>query len=506
MTSGYADLAISSLRLAADRTVLLEGAHALTGAEAVRRIAYWQDLIKACSAGLERITLAMLARNSSDAWLVQIAAMALGGTVVWLHPRGSLQDHDLIVSDAQPNVLALGTGGAVADNLRSNDAWQGRVIDLAQGEHDRSGAACGSPVVLARPDDVALLSYTGGTTGRPKAVVRTQADWAVVARAVVVDFDFPENVRFLAAGPISHVTGTKVLPALMTGGDVLMLSDGSAEDIADAIEAFEVGATLLVPTALADLVAEIERRPRRTTSLKRLFYGGAASTPSVLRRAARVLGPVLHQVYGQAEGYPLCSLAPLEHDVGEPDRWRSCGRPVASVDVRLVDAAGNPVAAGEVGEIVARGRQVMQGYKDLPEASRATVQDSWLHTGDLAREQPDGCLEIVGRLRDMVVTGGFNVYCRDVEIALETHPSVRAAAVYGVVDARWGEAVTASVVLHDGRAEAAEALIDWVKRRKGSFQAPKRLEIVGALPTTAVGKIDKKALAARWAVAADLAR
>ena len=502
----YATLVVRAFREARARTVLVSEEAQLTGSEALARVGAMQAVATGLCAPKTAPRLAILARNRPDSWLIQVAVQALGGSAVWLHPRGSLPDHRTVVEDAEPDILlvdpAIDPSASVP--LAESFARTGPVIDLlgeGLGESLPDGlaqAAVRQPALACRPADIALLAYTGGTTGRPKAVVRTQASWARIAKLVLSDLGMARGTRFLAAGPISHVTGTKLLPALLTGGAIHFPGAATPSGIAEAIERWRITSTLLVPTALGSLLDSLEAQPRDISGLRQVFYGGAAIAPDLLRRAVARLGPVLHQVYGQAEGYPLTHLRPEDLEQAPDDRWRSCGRPVPSVRTRLVDRQGREVPAGEAGELLVKAPQVMERYFRRPAETETAFLDGWLRTGDLARRHADGFLEIVGRTKDMIVTGGFNVYAREVEMALEEHPEVAAAAVYGLPHPKWGEAVTASVVLTPDAAAGESDLIDHVRARKGAYQAPKALNFLPHLPMTAIGKVDKTRLKEAW--------
>ncbi len=496
----FAGLALKTLIKAGDRPALVSDERALSGFDAVSRISKMQRVL----GGSRPPRLALLSRNKPDAWLLQIAAMALGGSVVWLHPRASLSDSVFVIGDSKADALALDADVDLELVEVLALGFHGSVFRLSKhgpGTHLADvleGMASAEVVDRSKPDDLALLNYTGGTTGKAKAVVRTQSDWALIAKRIVEDYEIEPKSRYLVAGPISHVSGTKILPTLMRGGTTYALEEATPPAVAAAIERWRITSTLLVPTALNALAEEQAAHPRDLSSLTKLFYGGASIATEKLRRAVGVFGPVLYQVYGQTECYPLCRLKPTDLDPDLPHRWRSCGTPVPTIALRIVDSSGNDVAQGKVGEMIANGDQVMGEYFNRPEETANALRSGWLHTGDLAYAHNDGFIEIVGRTKDMIISGGFNVYAREVEAALEAHPAVEVAAVYGIADAKWGEAVTASVVLRSENLATADELTAWVRQLKGSFQAPKRLEFIVSLPMTAVGKIDKKALRQRW--------
>jgi fatty-acyl-CoA synthase len=256
---------------------------------------------------------------------------------------------------------------------------------------------------------------------------------------------------------------------------------------------------MVVPTMLYALLDHPDFATRDLSSLATVYYGASAISPTRLREAITRLGPIFFQYYGQAEGpMTICVLRKDEHDVDDLDRLATCGRPVPWVHVKLLDADGVEVPRGEPGEICVRGPLVMRGYWNKPEQTAEALAGGWLHTGDIAREDGDGFYTIVDRKKDMVVTGGFNVFPREVEDVISGHPAVANVAVIGVPDERWGEAVKAVVVLRPGQSVAPDELIALVKEAKGSVQAPKTVDFVDEIPLSPLGKADKKALRAQY--------
>jgi len=227
-------------------------------------------------------------------------------------------------------------------------------------------------------------------------------------------------------------------------------------------------------------------------------------SPTRLIEGMQVFGPVFMQLYAQSEApNTITVLHQHEHDPQHhPERLASCGTPCVGTQVRLLDDDGQPAPDGEVGEICVRGPLVMKGYWNKPEETAQALRHGWLYTGDMARRDADGYLYIVDRSKDMIISGGFNVYPREVEDMLSQHPSVASAAVVGVPDVQWGEAVRALVVLRPGAqvdpVALATELMAWVRERKGAVQAPKAIDFVDALPMTGLGKLDKKAIRAKF--------
>jgi acyl-CoA synthetase (AMP-forming)/AMP-acid ligase II len=235
------------------------------------------------------------------------------------------------------------------------------------------------------------------------------------------------------------------------------------------------------------------------SSLQAVYYGAAAMSPDRLAQAIERFGPVFFQFYGQSEApMTVCVLRKEEHDPTRPDRLHSCGRPVPWLHVALLDDDDQEITGDDPGELCVRGPVVMDGYWNRPDETDHVLRGGWLHTGDVARRDDDGYITIVDRKKDMIVTGGFNVYAREVEDTLAEHPAVAAVAVIGVPDERWGEAVTAMIVARPGCGVTVDELVALVRDRKGPVHAPKRVEFLDTLPVTPLGKPDKKALRERF--------
>jgi len=267
-----------------------------------------------------------------------------------------------------------------------------------------------------------------------------------------------------------------------------------------AIQTHRITSVLMVPTMIMALLDHPRFGDFDLSSLQVIFYGASAFPAPRLKQAIEKLGPIFFQFYGQAEApMSVTVMRRAEHDVNDMLRLACCGRPTPFARVALLDDHGCEVADGEPGEICVRGPLLMSGYLNKPEETALAFAGDWLHTGDVAIRSPDGFLRIVDRKKDMIVTGGFNVFAREVEDVLTEFPGVRQAAVIGVPDPKWGEAVKAVVVLEPSAQVSAEQLIARVRERKGAVQAPKTVEFVDALPLSALGKPDKKALRLRYA-------
>jgi len=312
-------------------------------------------------------------------------------------------------------------------------------------------------------------------------------------------WEWPSETRFLICTPLSHAGAAFFVPTLLLGGSIVVLPGFDPAKVLETIERYRITATMLVPTMVYALLDHPKLESTDLSSLETVFYGAAAMSPTRLKEGIERLGPIFFQYYGQAEcPMTITVLGKDEHDPADLERLATCGRPVPWLDVALLDEQGEEVPHGQPGEICVRGPLVMQGYWNKPEQTEETLAHGWLHTGDVARADSEGYLTIVDRKKDMIVSGGFNVFPREVEDVLGTHPDVSAAAVIGVPDDKWGEAVKAVVVARPGATIDADALIALVKERKGAVHAPKSVDVVDAIPVSPLGKPDKKALRARY--------
>jgi len=441
-----------------------------------------------------------------------------------LHPLGSADDHAYVINDAGittlivdpmfteravallekcPGLEQVLTIGPVPEPLAEPAARNGRqsrdlVAEAASYEAQPLSAR------LLPPDHIVSIAYTGGTTGKPKGVIGTAQTMATMTQVQLAEWEWPQAPRFLMCTPLSHAGAAFFAPTVVKGGSLYVLSRFDPAEVLQTIEEQRITATMLVPSMLYALLDHPDSRTRDLSSLETVYYGASAINPVRLREAIDRFGPIFAQYYGQSEAPMVISyLAKGEHD---EKRLSSCGRPSALLRTVLLGEDGSPVAVGEPGEICVGGPLLAGGYWNLPDETAETFrEDGWLHTGDIAREDEDGFWFIVDRTKDMIVTGGFNVFPREVEDVVAEHPSVAQVGVIGTPDERWGEAVTAIVVLREDAAtdEASVATLTaevqaLVKERKGAVQAPKRVVVADSLPLTGLGKPDKKALRAQY--------
>lgn len=460
------------------------------------------------SLGVGRATrVGLLSVNRPEVLHVANAVQLLAAIYVPMHPLGGLADHLHVVQDAEIDVLIFDAQryGERAAELAKN-APNMRLLAFGESALAENLSELAKKFVptklvapLVEPDDVMRLGYSGGTTGKPKALASVQRTGLVTVQIMMAEWEWPSSgkpgLRFLSCTPLSHAGAAMFLPTLLKGGTMLVLPHFDAVMVMQAIQDYRINCVMLVPTMIYALLDHPRFDEFDLSSLETVFYGASAISPPRLKEAIERIGPVFSQFYGQAEApMAVTILRKHEHDVNDMKRLASCGRPVPWLHVELLDANNNPVPDGEPGEICVRGPLVMNGYRNNPELTAQTFSGGWLHSGDVAVRDAGGFLRIIDRTKDMIVTGGFNVYPREIEDILAEHPAVAQVAVIGVPHEKWGEAVAALVVLRSGQAVAAQELIERVAQRKGSYQAPKTVEFIDSIPQTAVGKPDKKVL------------
>lgn len=356
-------------------------------------------------------------------------------------------------------------------------------------------------------DDVAWLFYTSGTTGKPKGAMLTHRNLWVMTMNYFADVApiQPEDV-ILHAAPLTHGSGLYSLPAVAKAAANVILHTPSFDPAAfyELVERHRVThVAFLAPTQITMLLNSPARSLHDLSSLRNITYGGGPMYVEDLKRAVAHFGPVLVQIYGQGEApMTISALRAREHVTdGDPVRERrlaSAGRPRTDVEVKVVDPSDREVAAGEIGEICARGPIVMKGYWNRPDATAEALRGGWLHTGDLGRLDPDGYLYILDRAKDMIISGGSNIYPREVEEVILQHPAVLEVAVIGVPDPLWGESVKAIVALRPGASATEAEIIELCRQNLASYKKPRSVEFVDSLPKNAYGKILKRELREKY--------
>lgn len=353
-------------------------------------------------------------------------------------------------------------------------------------------------------DDLAMIVGTGGTTGRPKGVELTGTNLETMTAITLMSYPWPDDrpPTYLALAPLTHAAGVLCFPVLCRGGSIVVMRSPDVGGFLDRVEQHAVTHTFLPPTLVYMVLDHPSLDGRDLSSLRCFWYGAAPMSTSRLEEALTRIGPVMAQLFGQTEAPMMVStMAPADHVLpsGEVARERlgSAGRPSALTTVAIMGEDGTLLPRGERGEIVVRGSLVMRGYHRDPEATAAASAHGWHHTGDVGYLDDDGFLFIVDRAKDMVITGGFNVYSTEVEQAVMAHPAVADCAVVGLPDEKWGERVTAVVQLRPGASLETGELQRLVKDRLGSVKAPKQVEVWPDLPRSKVGKVLKADIKAR---------
>ncbi|MDT7758694.1 MAG: fatty-acyl-CoA synthase [Mycobacterium sp.] len=513
-------ITVTALKRHKDKPVMFLGDTTLTGGQLDDRISQYIQAFEALGAGTGSIS-GLLSLNRPEVLMIIGASQTQGYRRTALHPLGSLDDHAFVLSDAEvtsliidPNPMFVERALGLLEKVPSlkQILTIGPVPEALEGHAavDLTAEAAKyepKPLVAADlpPDHIGGMTYTGGTTGRPKGVMGTTQSITTMTTVQLAEWEWPENPRFLMCTPLSHAGAAFFTPVIVKGGELIVLTKFDPAEVLKTIEEQKISATMLVPSMIYALMDHPDSHTRDLSSLETVYYGASAMNPVRLKEAIKRFGPIFAQYYGQSEAPMVITyLAKGDHD---EKRLTSCGRPTLFARTALLGDDGNPVAQGEVGEICVSGPLLCGGYWKLPEATAETFRDGWMHTGDLAREDEDGFWYIVDRTKDMIVTGGFNVFPREVEDVVAEHPSIAQVCVIGTPDEKWGEAVTAVVVLRPDAAsdEAAVATMTAeiqaaVKDRKGSVQSPKQIIVVDSVPVTALGKPDKKAVRAQfWA-------
>ncbi len=415
--------------------------------------------------------------NCIEELLVYCALPRAGLLRVGLNARDSAEDHAFKVLDS-------GARAFISDGIAVDGPIEFRLTreDVDRLSHTGRAEWCDVPL---EPQQPYRLAYTGGTTGRPKGVILTLRTLQTQVNNYLLEHVpgiAPGDVM-LHAAPVSHASGSYFLPHLISGGVSVLLPAFRPSQFLEALERTRARRTFLVPTMMTALLEEPNVDDVDASNLVRLCYGASPIASYTAQRSQEVFGQVLCQTYGQAEAPMTISLLrPEEHD-----RVGSAGRAYRTTAVRVVDDEGNEVAPGETGEIVARGPILMAGYWNHEEETRETLRGGWLHTGDLGTMDEEGFISLLDRRNDMIISGGFNVYPREVEDMLMQHPAVVEAAVVSIPDEKWGEIVQAVVAL---RSEVStEVLDEFLKERLAGYKRPRGYHIVSELPKSAAGKI-----------------
>jgi long-chain acyl-CoA synthetase len=434
--------------------------------------------------------LALLLPNGPDYIELVYACSMLGVIAVPLNTRLSTKEIDRVLEDARPRGIVRHSSFAVPGVQLS---WQ-QVID----QEPLPISSDPVPKVFYDPDAVLGLIYTSGTTGQPKGVMVTHSNILADIHNFNYWMRYTEGGTYLHATPIFHIADfPSMFAAPAFGASQITIPKFGAQIFCETVEQEHVTHTVLVPTMINLLTQYPGAKKYDLSSLQVLAYGGSPMAPELVHRTRELLPKVkLIQVYGLSETGFLTGLQDQEHT---EDKLMSCGRPCPGVDLQATDTSGKLVEPGQAGELIVRGANVMRGYWNNPEETANAFRDGFFRTGDIGRQDTAGYFYILDRLKDMIVTGGENVYSGEVEAVIYGHPAVREAAVFGVPDPQWGELVMACVVLKPDAILTADDLIAFCRRSLATYKLPRRVEFSEMdLPKNSSGKVLKKTLRERF--------
>ncbi|HZS45762.1 MAG TPA: long-chain-fatty-acid--CoA ligase [Blastocatellia bacterium] len=438
---------------------------------------------------------------------VVFACFEIGAVIVPMNTRLAADELSFIIKDSECGALVVDEMlTPLVDSIRPRlEATQLYISGGREGyvEYEELIASSTPTPEIAEPNenDIAGLFYTSGTTGIPKGVMLSHRNVWMNALHSIISLEIRPCETNLHVAPLFHVAGFPIiLTAALSGGTHVFLKKFDPRAVLETIDRHQVTACLLVPTMINYVVNYPELSQFNLSSLKRIFYGASPIPSQLLKKAMEAMPECAFiQGYGQTESGPLLTVlqwSDHQSDGSETGNRRltSCGRPILGVRVEVFNEQNQPVKPGEVGEIVGRGPNIMMGYWKRPDDSAFALRDGWLHTGDLATVDDEGYIYIVDRNKDMIVTGGENVYSTEVENVIYTHPAVREATVIGVPDSKWGEAVKAVVSLKSGRTLDEKELIAHCSARLAGYKVPKSVDFMDDLPKSGTGKILKKVL------------
>jgi fatty-acyl-CoA synthase len=449
--------------------------------------------------------VAVLLNNCADSVALDFALVKAGLNRVPLNSRLSLDEHARMIATTRPRAIIHGADlAARAEALGEHEGIARIGIGTGAVDLDRLAeqASDAEPDIAVAPDDVILTLFTSGTTGTLKAAQHTQASYAGIVRNVLLNLgEVRSGDAMLHAASLIHASGVFVLPYWLRGGRTVILPGFDPNSYLDQLGEHHITAINLVPTMLQMLMQRPDFADAASGTLEKVIYGASPMPRPVLEAAMDAWGADrFWQYFGQTECPLAISVLGPGRDHQAKGPAGSCGRPVLDVGVRLVDESGADVAPGEIGEIAVRGPSMMAGYFEAPELNAETrLPVGWLRTRDVGQFDDEGWLYLRDRTSDMIITGGYNVYPREVEDVLMAHPGVAECAVIGTPDATWIELVTACIVPHEGISVDEAELVAFVGERLAGYKKPRRVVIVEAIPKTAVGKLDRKVLRERFA-------
>lgn len=447
--------------------------------------------------------VAIISGNDPTAFSCVFGISRLGAVWCPINPRNEAQENrELLELSDCTVVIFAGAYTELVDRIRADLPMVHTWVCLEDAPSEALSWAEFLAAGESRPTsglpvgDLAMVVGTGGTTGRPKGVMLSNRNLETMTALTLMSYPFTKRPVYLAMAPLTHAAGVLCFPILSLGGEIVIMRNADVGAFLAKVEDHGVTHSFLPPTIVYMILAEAGLETTDLSSLECLWYGAAPMSPVRLEEAIERIGPVMAQLFGQTEAPMMIStLAPRDHFLPDgtlaKNRLTSAGRPSPLCTVEVMSPDGGILPRGERGEIVVRGSLVMDGYYKNPEATEEATKFGWHHTGDIGYLDEDNYLYVVDRAKDMIITGGFNVYSTEVEQALLSHPDIQDCAVIGLPDEHWGEMVTAVVQLRRGGEVTMEDLRIHVKARIGSIKTPKRIDAWSDLPRSKVGKVLK---------------
>jgi|TARA_R100000049_G_C1954692_1_gene106753 acyl-CoA synthetase (AMP-forming)/AMP-acid ligase II len=451
-----------------------------------------------------------LSRNSADMWLMYLAASRTGAVPVPLNYRLAPAEWTFILDNAQAKLVFIGPGygsamGTIAGELATVERFVSfdGGLDGALAYHDWLAEQDGSHVACdVQSDDIFYQMYTSGTTGLPKGVIVSHANYAAnIAQTTNMIARLPNaGDTALVVTPLYHAAAVWIAAFCTARGmSIILKTDFDPVDVVETLDRERVAFTFLVPAMIqACLTSVPDVAERDWSALKLLMYGASPIAEDVLRRAVSCFGCDVYQAYGLTETTAILTLLGADEHrralAGQTGLLLAAGRALPGTQMRIADDEDRPCPSGEIGQILARGPQIVPGYWKMEEATRDFVKNGWAHTGDAGEIDEEGYLYIRDRIKDMVVSGGENIYPREVENALFEHPRIVDAAVIGVPDEKFGEALLAVIVTDTGEALSTDEVIAFCRTKLGGYKVPRRINCVTQLPRNASGKVLKQEL------------
>jgi long-chain acyl-CoA synthetase len=500
MNAGY--LMTRSAYYFPDRVAFVINGQPISFRELNRRINKLANAL--LSLGLKKGDRVGLLFHNSLAYLESYLALYKAG-LVWVRLNARLHPSEIKGMIEDSGALALIHGpefGETAEKISSGVRWvirKGKGPGLDYEDFIQKGSEQ-EPRVDVTLDDLSDFWYTSGTTGAPKGIMLTHRNILTCTHLLLCDiYDITQEDKLLTVGALSHAGSVRILPFILRGATNYLHSHFDPGKAFKEIEASKITDVSTVPTMLITFMDHPERPRFNLSSLRRITYAGSPMPVERIKESLRLFGPIFDQSYGQAESIiTITHLSRQEHVLNnDPIRERrlaSAGREYPGVQVRVVDEKDQPLDPGQIGEVVTRSDLVMRGYWNQPDKTEEALRGGWLHTGDIGYLDEDGYLYLVDRKHDKIITGGLNVFPREVEEVISAHQAVAQVAVFGVNDPLWGEAITAAIVTRQGMRLSSEELTEFCKERLAGYKRPKKIYFLEDLPKNLYGKVLRKEL------------